>query len=127
MPILELVAASLLGLGLLWIALEPLVVPVGKPDPIELEMPDDLEATPHGAALVALKDLEFDHATGKLSDQDYLDLKARYTLAAVASLREVDAARTGSSHSDSRPEVPVRATRPIAPSADASARGAGER
>jgi hypothetical protein len=93
MPALELVAAFLVGLSLLWIALAPLVISNRQPDPSEIEPPDDLEATPHGAALVALKDIEFDHATGKLSDQDYHDLKTRYTLAAVASLREADSAR----------------------------------
>jgi hypothetical protein len=121
-PTLELVAAALLGLTLLWIALEPLVVPDREPDPIDVEMPDDLEATPHGAALVALKDLEFDHATGKLSDQDYHDLKARYTLAAVASLREADAARTGPSGSSGA----VPTTIPTPPD-DRSTGGASDR
>ena len=90
MPALELVAAGLLGLTLLWIAFEPLVIDGWQQSTVDDEAPDDLEATPHGTALVALKDLEFDHATGKLSDADYRDLRARYTRAAVTSLREVD-------------------------------------
>jgi hypothetical protein len=39
-------------------------------------------------ALRALKEIEFDRATGKLSDADYETLKARYTSEALAALRE---------------------------------------
>ena len=33
--------------------------------------PEDLEETPKGIALAALREIEFDRATGKLSDEDY--------------------------------------------------------
>jgi len=39
------------------------------------------------SAVAALRELEFDRATGKLSDVDYADLKARYTRSAVAAMR----------------------------------------
>lgn len=38
-------------------------------------------------AVAALREIEFDRATGKLSDLDYAELKTRYTSAALAELR----------------------------------------
>jgi hypothetical protein len=42
------------------------------------------------AAIEALREIEFDRATGKLSDSDYAALRERYTSAAVAALRASD-------------------------------------
>ena len=47
----------------------------------------DPEETPKGMALAALKEIEFDRATGKLSDVDYQMLMARYTGQAVEAMR----------------------------------------
>jgi hypothetical protein len=47
----------------------------------------DPEETPKGIALAALKEIEFDRATGKLSDVDYQMLMARYTGQAVEAMR----------------------------------------
>jgi hypothetical protein len=44
------------------------------------------------AAVVALREIEFDRATGKLSDTDYADLKTRYTEQAVLAMRAESAA-----------------------------------
>jgi hypothetical protein len=38
-------------------------------------------------AIAALREIEFDRATGKLSDADYADLKARYTKRALEAMR----------------------------------------
>ena len=38
-------------------------------------------------AVVALREIEFDRATGKLSDSDYGELKSRYTEHALAAMR----------------------------------------
>lgn len=46
-----------------------------------------LEETRKGVALLALREIDFDRETGKLSDQDYERLKAAYTAEAVAALR----------------------------------------
>lgn len=43
------------------------------------------------AAYQALRDAEFDHATGKISDADYADLRARHEARAMAMLRRLDA------------------------------------
>jgi hypothetical protein len=41
-------------------------------------------------ALAALKELEFDHRTGKLSDADYRELVGGYRRRAAAALRSLD-------------------------------------
>ena len=41
-------------------------------------------------ALAALKELEFDHRTGKLSDEDYRELVGGYRRRAAAALRPVE-------------------------------------
>ncbi len=42
-------------------------------------------------AVAALREIEFDRETGKLSDSDYTELKTRYTREALAELRASDA------------------------------------
>ena len=42
------------------------------------------------SAVDALRELEFDRQTGKISDSDYETLKGRYTLQALASMRAGD-------------------------------------
>jgi len=44
-------------------------------------------------ALAALKELEFDHRTGKLSDADYGELVGAYRRRAAAALRALESAR----------------------------------
>jgi len=81
----EALAAVLVGIAALWLVLQPLIRPRSSPSlPFE---PLDPEETPKGVALAALKEIEFDRETGKLSDDDYELLKAKYTLAAVEALR----------------------------------------
>ncbi len=43
-----------------------------------------------GMAVSALREIEFDRETGKLSDSDYDELKAKYTTLALAELRKQD-------------------------------------
>ena len=43
------------------------------------------------SAVEALRELEFDRATGKISDADYEPLKSRYTQQALAVMRAGDA------------------------------------
>ncbi|MGE5230130.1 MAG: zinc ribbon domain-containing protein [Deltaproteobacteria bacterium] len=95
---LQAVLAAVLGLAVLWMILQPLARP-GAPAPRALE-PLDPEETPRGVALTALKEIEFDRATGKLSDADYEELKARYTTAALAALRTESGAGGGSGPDD---------------------------
>ena len=80
----EAIAAGLVGVALLWLVLQPILLPVDGPTEL-VDIPDP-EETPRGQALLALKEIEFDRATGKLSDEDFTSLHARYTTAALATL-----------------------------------------
>lgn len=51
----------------------------------------DASRAPEHEALVALREIEFDRATGKLSDADYDELKARYTGRALEAIRAAGA------------------------------------
>jgi hypothetical protein len=83
---LEAVAAALVGMALLLVVLGPLISREPVPAIVDDE-PEDLEETPKGVALSALKEIEFDQATGKLSDEDYAMLKGKYTAQALSALR----------------------------------------
>ena len=62
-------------------------------------------------ALAALKEIEFDRATGKLSDADYQSMLARYTKEAVEALRDTEAAAPagGNGHALGAPEAAASA------------------
>jgi hypothetical protein len=92
---LELVAGVLLAAGLIVFVLTPVLrpgVPLDGPDGEaaggwqEGEDPDD-DLSPRAVALRALTEIEFDRATGKLSDADYEALKAKYTAEALTAMR----------------------------------------
>ena len=81
-----------------------------------------LTGTPAAApesAIDALREIEFDRATGKLSDDDYASLKATYTRSALVELRS----RRGEPASEPAGSAPVVATvsRTDAPSIAGSA------
>ena len=102
---LEFVAGVLLAVG----AVAYVLRPIFRPDLTDRELPGNPKGLPHGrgeggrggegedpdddlspraVALRALKEIEFDRATGKLSDADYDALKAQYTAEVVTALRE---------------------------------------
>jgi hypothetical protein len=60
-------------------------------------------------AVDALREIEFDHVTGKLSDTDYAELKSSYTQSAVSAMRQKDAGSAPSNvvceHCGPRPEA----------------------
>ena len=103
-PMLEFVAGVLLAVGAVAYVLRPIFRPdisagerPGSPKGLphgrgeggrgdEGEDPDD-DLSPRAVALRALKEIEFDRATGKLSDVDYDALKAKYAAEALAALR----------------------------------------
>ena len=79
---LELIAAAALGLLLLW-----LVFGGQAPGPdLDDEIGELLEETPRGRALLAIKELEFDRETGKVSDLDFQALRAQLSREAVRHL-----------------------------------------
>ena len=93
-PLLELTLAVLLATGAVYFVLRPIfrVTPSGS-EGDEGEGDDSEEdQSPRAVALRALKEIEFDRATGKLSDADYDALKQQYTGMAVEALRETEGA-----------------------------------
>jgi rRNA maturation endonuclease Nob1 len=82
----EAIAAALVALATLAVIVGPLTRP-GVSAPPGADEPEEVDETPKGIALAALREIEFDRATGKLSDEDYADLKAKYTAEALAVLR----------------------------------------
>lgn len=84
MILIEAIASGVVGVALLWLVLQPMVMP--QLEQAELYDIPDPEDTPRGQALLALKEIEFDRATGKLSDADFTALHARYTTAALTTL-----------------------------------------
>jgi len=80
----EALAAVVVGAVALWLVLRPLL---GPAPPAAVEEPVEQEETPKGVALLALKEIEFDRETGKLSDADYQYLKDKYTAEALEALR----------------------------------------
>jgi hypothetical protein len=77
--------AAVVGLAVLWLVLQPVL----RPGPQRERSPEpiDPEETPKGIALTALKEIEFDRETGKLSESDYEMLKGKYTAEALDALR----------------------------------------
>lgn len=62
------------------------------------------------SAVAALREIEFDRATGKLSEPDYAELKARYTKEAIAAMRR-QTSSVPDAPSDAEIEEAVRAYR----------------
>jgi len=92
---IELLAGTVLAVVTVALVLEPLFRPADLVEtaPADATDADDwdadamLMATPHARALAALKEIEFDRETGKLDDNDYQSLKARYTREAIETMR----------------------------------------
>src|SRR5207249_7114103 len=105
------VAALVLGLPALLFALWPLRRARGAAALLPLP-PDARErlAEDKRAALRALRELEFEHASGHVSDADYADLRARYEAETAAILSELD--RLGAPKAAPVPAPPAAAPAP---------------
>ena len=87
--ILALVAGTALAVGALAFVLYPLFFRV--PD---RSVRGSRSADPEDSAIVALREIEFDRATGKLSDRDYTELRKTYTDRALRDMRVAKDAAT---------------------------------
>lgn len=90
---LSLVTGTILAVAALAFVLAPLFAtgPVASPRRPRVPSPARTDLAEHDA-IVALREIEFDRATGKLSERDYAELTTRYTEQAVAVLRRADGA-----------------------------------
>jgi hypothetical protein len=92
----QVAAALVLAAAVLWAVLGPLFRPTAPvSNPLD-ELVDPLE-TPKGRVLAALRELEFDRATGKLSQADYEQLTTKYSAEALRLQREEDVSREAGS------------------------------
>ena len=114
--IVALVVGTVLAIGALAFVLYPLFfeTPVSRPvrprGGAATPMSDDL-------AIAALREIEFDRATGKLSDADYAQLKEQYTRQALTHMRrEGPVGRAAPPEDDV--EAAIRAYRSGRPSCD---------
>ncbi len=87
-----LVLGALLAAAAVWFVARPLL---GRDDDRFVEPPPERVALEEerDRALAALKELEFDHRTGKVSDEDYRSLVGELRREAAAALRALDAGR----------------------------------
>ena len=95
-------APFIVGIALALIALAVVLAPVFS-DEVPTEIRSEHRTTPKleiddepvpGSAIEALREIEFDRATGKLSEDDYDGMKARYTVQALLELRQQDASES---------------------------------
>ena len=87
---IPLAVGTLLALGTLSFVLYPLFMTGSLTAPSRVT-PLDRDETARNPALDALREIEFDRETGKLSDADYTALRTQYTQRAVESMRGSDA------------------------------------
>jgi hypothetical protein len=85
--VVALVVGTLLAVGALAYVLFPLFVGTYLSPVRQVVSPAQGASSMEKEAVVALREIEFDRATGKLSDGDYDELKARYTERALAAMR----------------------------------------
>ena len=88
-PVLELTFAILLATGAVYFVLRPILQPataLWRSTAAEDDGDEDVSA--RAVALRALKEIEFDRATGKLSEADYEALRSKYTALALEALRD---------------------------------------
>jgi hypothetical protein len=88
--VFELVCGLALSAAAVFLVLRPIFSPsLAGPQTADDsgDDPDD-DLSPRAVALRALKEIEFDRATGKLADGDYDALKRKYTAEALAALRD---------------------------------------
>ena len=107
---LALAVGTLLAVGALAFVLFPLLFGTSGPGRRSLRA---VPPTRPGEedAIVALREIEFDRATGKLSDADYDELKTRYTQSALAAMRAVPGASDSAAVGEDVVEATVLAYR----------------
>ena len=106
-------AVIVIGLPAVTFAVWPLRRRAGRGTllPLPLDAREQL-AEDRRAALRTLRELEFEHAAGHVSDADYADLRARYEADTAAILTELD--RLGTAPAPTTPTAEALATPPRA-------------
>ena len=108
---LALAIGTLLVVVALAYVLYPLVFATAGPNVRPRPRATAFPASGDEDAIVALREIEFDRATGKLSDTDYADLKARYTQRALEAMRAEGVSPAGGAPVEDAAEAAVLAYR----------------
>lgn len=88
-----LILGVFVALAAVALVLDPLIRPARvRPAAPAQETETDPREHRKELALAALKEIEFDRATGKIDDADYARMKAHYTTEALDAIRDADAA-----------------------------------
>jgi hypothetical protein len=85
--VVALVVGTVLAVCALAFVLYPLFFGTSAPHSLVTSSAPRATGIEQDVAIIALREIEFDRATGKLSDTDYAQLKERYTAEALAALR----------------------------------------
>ena len=116
-------APFIVGIALALVALAIVLSPVFS-DEVPTELRSEHRTSPKleiddepvpGSAIEALREIEFDRATGKLSEDDYDGMKARYTVQALVELRAQDASPGRAPASASAADVAERLVKKYRP------------
>ena len=102
--IVALIIGTVLAIGALAFVLYPLFF---EQSVTSVAPPRRIESWSDDVAVAALREIEFDRATGKLSDADYAQLKEQYTRDALARMRRAP----GGGAADDELEAAIRAYR----------------
>ena len=104
---------TIIGLVIVLLAAFFVAWPMLQDAPAASEAPDSHEGTPEHEkeqALLAIREADFDHQTGKLSDEDHAALRAELEARALSAMAEIENAS---------------ALHPVPPSAASTPAGAG--
>ena len=125
---IELIAGLLLAAGVLHYVLLPIFRPTDEPFAAAGDDGDDPadDLSKQAVALRALREIEFDRATGKLSDADYDRLHVKYQAEALAAMRgdsPIEPRPVARGQPAARASCPVDGPRPESDAAFCSACG----
>ncbi|HKW46233.1 MAG TPA: c-type cytochrome biogenesis protein CcmI [Gemmatimonadaceae bacterium] len=109
--IVALVVGTLLAIGALAFVLYPLFF---EPQQTQAAAAIRARGVHDDVAIAALREIEFDRATGKLSEADYAQLKEQYTRQALAAMRASSASDASDNDADDV-EAAIRAYRVARP------------
>ncbi len=116
---IPLLVGIVVALAAVALVLDPVLRPGrARPAAPDAEPEEDPREHRKDLALAALKEIEFDRATGKLDDADYDQMKATYTAEAIAAIRDADTPVAPV------PQEPALARRQVPAGVGASAAGA---
>ena len=84
---IALIVGTVLALAALSFVLYPLLVAGPSTVNVKPRAAEPASESPQNSAVEALREIEFDRATGKLSDSDYSEMKESYTRRAIEAMR----------------------------------------